>query len=87
MPTAQITYYVEELPRTITTTTGTPSTTNTLVVSYDGAVHKNVALNNLQSITIIRNTKQLIITAHLNNHSYTSSPTIDLSTTVIMKNM
>lgn len=87
LPAGQITYYVEGKKRTISTTTGTPSTTNTLVVNYAGTVHKTIALNNLQSITISNNGKQLIISAKLNNKSYVNSPTMDLSTTIIMQNI
>jgi len=83
----KITYKVGDVSRTIYTVTGTPSTTNTLVIAYDGIVQKKIAVSALQSIAFTRDTKKIIISAQLNNNSYTNSPIMTSLTTVVLQNM
>jgi|GEM_PF-1823252 len=90
LPGTQISYTVGTQSRTIDTVIDTPATSNTLVIAYDGAVQKQIALSNLQSITFTRNTitrEKLTISVQLNNASYANSPTMTSSTNVIMQNM
>ena len=90
MPNATVTYTTEGQPRTMYAIAGTPSTTKTLVIAYDGVVQNQIASNNLQSIVLTRdtvNTKRLTISAHLNNYSYTGSPQMTTEIIVIMPNM
>lgn len=84
LPNAQnvkIAYSVGNDARSIYTIEGKSSTTNVLVIAYNGTVQKNINLSNLQSITIKRdatNILKITITTHLNNLAYQTSATITM---------
>ena len=83
LPNAQnseLTYTVGSERRAIYTIQGNSAMTNTLVIAYNGSVKKKINLGNLQTITIVRKTTNITITAQLN-------PTNSTSTTIRMSNM
>lgn len=85
-----ITYTIGGQSRSIYTIAGTPSTTRTLAISYNGAVKKYIAANDVQSITITRdeaNNKKIVISAKFNDKSYANSPQLEVSTSLILPNI